>query len=735
MLNQAEISPFDEVSHRTNLEDLRSQLTQRLIALLIGASFLVLWLTLPEIPFPTILFSISAVLLVLGMGLRRIATINSVLARHLLVWGLTGGLLGMMWLFSDPWLPFLGPLLILIGAILVSGSELAIMSLIGLVATGLVCIGSRDYPIYALMAVLVLGTAVSFLGVRALYTALAWADTMRRRADNLLEKVRTHRAELFRALKSSELANMTLQRTEQELIAARKQADQARRLKEQFAVNISHELRTPLNLILGFSEMMYLSPEVYGLVDWPVTLRRDVHQIYRSSRHLLEMIDDVLDLSRVEMASFTLNIEPTQLEPLLQDTATIAADLFRGHSVYLNVEVAPDLPRLDIDRTRIRQVLLNLLNNAQRFTTEGSVTLTARQVGNEVVVSVSDTGPGIPADKLPHVFDEFFQVDLSLRRSYQGAGLGLAISKRFVEAHRGYIWVESEEGRGSTFSFALPIVNYRRSTTSATAGDMPESARPNTPPNILVVDPDPAVAGLIDRRLKEHEVIQVADMGHLAQAVDKHHPHAVVYNMPPGERNDLNEGTLNIPVPVIKCSLPSQTWLIQELAVVACLAKPITSARLMNEIKRLGDVHQVLIIDDDRGFSQLITRILEAAGQPFELRRAYDGQDGLAAMRTEPPDLVLLDLVMPEVDGFQVLGEMRQDPELDKIPVIVLTATSYAEDALNQHGKQLIIQYAAGLSPHKVLEFLQTTLGLLQPDYGIVNDEYINNSQLAIPNS
>jgi CheY-like chemotaxis protein len=535
-------------------------------------------------------------------------------------------------------------------------------------------------------------------------------------------------------------------------------------MKEQFAANVSHELRTPLNIILGFSEVMYLSPEVYGDVDWPPILRRDVYQIYNGSRHLLKMIDDVLELSRFEMVGFTLNREPTRLEPLLRDTVEIVEKLFRGRPVCLEVKVAQGLPVLEIDLTRIRQVLLNLLNNAARFTEEGVVRVEARRESGEVVVSVSDTGSGIPAHELPHIFEEFYQVDRSLHRKHGGTGLGLAISKHFVEAHDGRIWVESEEGVGSTFTFTLPIPD-EHVPFSRLGVDRPlEPPTSETPPPVLVVDPDPAVATMVDRHLDEYEIIQVRGMGQLMEAVMLHHPQAVICNVSPGEKEGFwdepgdrrlpaapgcpyfpssrNESlrfpssrsepvyaqvarntstadtAIAIPVPFIECSLPSQAWLADELAVVGCLTKPITVAQLLREIERVGGVRDVLVVDDDRDFCQLVERMLEASGRAYQVRRAYGGEDSLLALRSQRPELVLLDLVMPGVDGFHVLQEMRQDPDLADVPVLLLTATSYAEDALARRGGRLVsVRRSDGLSPSEVLRCIQSIVGVLDPHY------------------
>jgi signal transduction histidine kinase/DNA-binding response OmpR family regulator len=567
-----------------------------------------------------------------------------------------------------------------------------------------------------LFIALVAGVILAWLIVGTLYTALRWAWSSRQRADDLLELARDRQGELNRTLKSLELAHDLQRRTQRELYFARKRADDARRMKEQFAANISHELRTPLNLILGFSEVMYLSPEVYGAISWPPLLRRDVYHIYRSSRHLLDMIDDILDLSRFDMAEFTLNREPTPLEPLLRNTVEIAQDLFRAKPVELELEIADDLPTLEVDRTRIRQVLLNVLNNAQRFTDEGYVRLEVKQVKDEVVISVSDTGPGIPADRLPHIFDEFYQVDYSLRRNHEGAGLGLAICKSFVQAHGGRIWAESQEGVGTTLFFTLPIPAHHMPVSSLLTTWPPEPSQAENRPSILVVD-DSSIATFIKRHIEAYDVVQVADPDRLAEEITLHHPQAVIVNVQPGERPEYGDVS-SMPVPFIECSLPSQSRMAGDLEVAACLTKPISAKSLLAEIGRLDKHDDILIVDDDRGFCHLVERILQTSGNSFDVRLAYDGEDGLSAMRTRRPDLVLLDLIMPGIDGFQVLETMRRDVCLVDVPVILLTATSYAEDALTQRGNRIVIRRPGGLHPAETLRCLEAVIGAFDPNYG-----------------
>ncbi len=709
-----------------NLEDLRGQLAGRLALALIISSIALIWISWPQETFPFFGVLPLAALLALGGVVHVLVGVRPALARHLLVWSLTAGLLVAMELFPAPWLPFLGLPLSFVGALLISGGGLAVAGMTGALATWLTYRGLRAYPFPELLMTLVLGMVFAWQTVRTLYTALEWAWTMQQRADDLLKLARDRQGELARALKTLDLTNTLLRRTQRELIIARRQADQARLMKEQFAANISHELRTPLNLILGFSEVMYLSSEVYGDMPWPPTLRQDVYQIYSSSRHLMEMIDDILDLSRFEMVGFTLNKETTELEPLLRGAAEIGENLFRGRPVRLEIDIPPDLPALEIDRTRIRQVVLNLLNNAARFTEQGMVRLEAKQADGEVVISVADTGPGIPSDHLQHIFDEFYQVDRSLHRKHGGAGLGLAISKRFVEAHDGRIWGESQQGVGSIFFFTLPIPEYHVPILHPYTTGTVEPSRSTQRPTVLVVDPDPAVADLIRRHMDEYDVVPVTHTDRLAETVMLHHPQAVVCNVPPGE-NIAVRGGCEVPVPFIECSLPSYGWMAKDLAVVACLTKPVTAQQLLGHIERLGSVHDVLVIDDDWGFCQLVERTLEAARRGFVVRHTYDGEDGLQAVRVRRPDLMLLDLVMPGMDGFQVLDEIRREPELAQVPVIVLTATSFVEDALKQRSTQVVMHRPDGLSPAEVLKCLRVMVSVLEPHY---DERFVPNGLL-----
>ncbi|OQA46424.1 MAG: Non-motile and phage-resistance protein [Chloroflexi bacterium ADurb.Bin325] len=708
-----------------NLEALRQQLTQRVAFFICCASVIALWGALPFEPFSVSIFGLLLATLGLSLGTLRLVTIKPALARFVLLWGLLGLETLALVLRSDPWLPFLGIMLTFLAAFLLPGHEFLATAVIGLAAIGLYS-ADRPYSLAGLGISLALSTGCAWLAARTLYTALAWIWNTQQEADRLLEQTRRDRGELHRTLKALDLAYSLLERTQDELVYARQQAEGARQMKERFAANISHELRTPLNLILGFSEIMYLSPEVYGDMTWPPALRRDVYQIYRGTRHLTGMIDDVLDLSRFEMTSFTLSKEPTPLTPFLIATAELARDLFPSNpapgssAVRFEIDVAADLPALEIDRTRIRQVLLNLLNNARSFTEHGVVRLTAESRPTDVLISVHDNGPGIAAENLENVFQEFYQVDTSLHRKHQGMGLGLSISKQFVEAHDGRIWAESTPGAGAVISFTLPLpaaAQIRVEKRHAIRIGAPRSR-----PVVLAANADAALTGWLGRHLPEFDVIPCT--GTLDDEIRLYHPRAVIHNISPAIGHLTVDSSMLItalPVPVIACSLPSKAWLAEDLAVAGCLTKPIGSAQLAQVLQAAVPADRVearvLVIDDDRGFVQLIERMLQALPTPYRTRHAYDGAAGLTMMVEDPPDIVLLDLMMPEVDGFSVLAQMRAQPALAAIPVFILTATSFAEDTLQQHGGQIVIQRGDGLRPLEVLNCVRALTSTLEPRY------------------
>jgi signal transduction histidine kinase/DNA-binding response OmpR family regulator len=698
-----------------NLEDLRDQLAGYLSWILIILSGLSLWLSTTFDPFPTRVAIALLGLLAAGLATRYVHKYSSRVSRYFLVGILLGSLIVSMLVFPAVWLPNLGLLLIFLCAILITGGAYLSTGLVGGVAWLLVFHGLRAYDLYPLLFLLFCGLIVALLVINTLYTSLEWTHSMNLRANELLEEARQQRAELSEALKSLNLVYEYQKKIQAELIWARKRADEARRSKEQFAANISHELRTPLNLILGFTEMMYVSPQIYGDVNWTQPLRQDIYQTYRNSRHLLGLIDDILDLSRYEIMGFSLNLESVPIGPLIQDTCEIARDLFRGRDVEFQIDIQENLPTVEIDQTRIRQVLLNLLNNASRFTQQGTVRLNACLQEQQLLVQVSDTGPGISPEKLAMVFNEFYQVDSSIRREHGGAGLGLAICKQFVEAHNGNIWVESVEGQGSTFSLTIPL----RPVAQLEEPYLPKSAvngkTAGIRSRILIVDPDPSLVALVRHLLQDFDVIQVKNLGLLPEAVLLHRPNAVILNNPSGESLVDGRTLANVPVPVVECALPTRFWLAQQLQIAAYLTKPVTSQELVQEVKRLGKIQRALLVDDDRGFLQFLERSLQSLSNHFEIMRAYSSQEALEAIPEFSPDLILYGLSMAGDEGPDPLIAIR---DRAGCPVILLADSLHSSDPVSANDSHRIsIWQKNGFQSTEIMRIVNLLMRTVKPRY------------------
>ncbi len=465
--------------------------------------------------------------------------------------------------------------------------------------------------------------------------------------------------------------------TEQQRTAERlKEID---KLKTQFLANMSHELRTPLNSIIGFSRVILKG------IDGPLTelQKTDLTSIHNSGQHLLSLINNILDLSKIEAGKMELNFEEVDLGPILKSVVSTAVALVKDKPVSLYQEIPDDLPIVWADSTRMRQIILNLVSNACKFTDEGAITVRAQADHEKVMISVADTGIGIPVDKLNSIFEEFTQVDASTTRKVGGTGLGLPISRHFVEMHQGQIWVESKPGRGSTFQFFIPIKPGEEQPELVTT--VPEGKTDGRNKVIIAIDDDPSVITLYERFLERQDymVIGINHKHDIVAQVKDLAPAAILLDVLMPEKDgwsilrSLKEDVLTKDIPVIICSIVSDKNRGFSLGAADYLVKPIAEQELLKALKYLESEPKkrgkVLVIDDQADDILLIRRILEVQSQ-YKIIEASNGKQGLELVHNVNPDLIILDLTMPEMDGFKVVEALKDSEKTRSIPIIIVTA-------------------------------------------------------------
>ncbi len=560
----------------------------------------------------------------------------------------------------------------------------------------------------------------SWLSARNLYTALAWVWNGYEQARHNEEVALGRGAELRRALKALDEAAYRLERTNYMLSLARQQAEEAYRLKQQFSQTISHELRTPLNLIVGFTDLMLKSPEFYGGHLTPAYLR-DLSIVHRNARHLQNLVNDVLDLARIEAAQMSIILEETDPAMLVQDAVNTARSLVESRGLALRVDVEPDLPPVSVDPTRIRQVLFNLLNNAARFTQRGSVTVSVQRQDGQVLFAVADTGMGIASEDIPRLFQEFQQVDGSARRRYGGAGLGLAISRGFVELHGGRIWVESQVGRGSTFFFTLPLKEADPLAPRADASTAAHAARlaVEKPEErvLLAATQSASAAALLTRYINGCRTVVVHSLEEGRLAAQKVMPQAVIIDMAiealdADRLEQLARSWGLVHVPFLACSLPGEETLRRHLAVEGYLIKPISRESLWDVLRQLGEaIDQVLLVDDDRDFVRLMTRMLDNPVRRYQVITASSGQEALALLGHTRPDLILLDLMLPDIDGYQLIGHLRARLNGRHVPIVVVSAQDEGNRSEIVAGT-VLLTVPDGLVPAEIVQWVQNALDM-----------------------
>ena len=477
------------------------------------------------------------------------------------------------------------------------------------------------------------------------------------------------------------------------------------KLKTQFLANMSHELRTPLNSIIGFSRVILKG------IDGPVTdlQEQDLNAIYNSGQHLLSLINDILDLSKIEAGKMELAIEEVDLSDMINSVMSTAVGLTKEKPIELQRDVDSDLPLAHIDRTRIRQVLINLISNAAKFTEEGFIRVSAHKDVNTdgssiIKLTVADSGPGIAPEDQQKLFKPFSQVDASPTRKSGGTGLGLSISRHLVELHGGTLEVQSQLGQGSTFSVSLPLPELPAADIDLPFGEGPI---------ILAVDDNRQVISLYERYLGSHNyrVIPLTNPGQAVQLASQLQPFAITLDimMPSCDGWTILEKLKQNPetrhIPVIICSILEDQEKGFSLGAADYLVKPILEEDLVHAIHRLDSdesIQRVLVVDDDEDDLRLVKKVLDQEGR-YTVETALGGQQALSLLEHETPHAIILDLYMPGLDGFSLLETLRANPHTRDIPVIIFTGGD-----LDEHQRSLLA--AAGQAMLQKSLFTETEL-------------------------
>lgn len=503
--------------------------------------------------------------------------------------------------------------------------------------------------------------------------------------------------------------------------------------KSQFLANMSHELRTPLNAIIGFSEI--LADQTFGELNAKQT--RYANNVLVSGRHLLQLINDILDLSKVEAGKLELELSRMNIKGLLENSLIMIKEKAMKHGIRLDLQISQELIDLEIstDERKLKQIMFNLLSNAAKFTPDGGNVRVSARIGDwrlaigdletkakitsdqsTIEISVADSGIGIKPEDQERVFGEFEQVDSTYARQQEGTGLGLALTRRLVELHGGRIWVESEgEGKGSTFTFMIPAKAEERKSEIPAEPEEPLISRPDADdsrPLVLVVEDDRQASELISQYLSEadYAVAHAFDGEQAIQMARELKPYAITLDilLPKKDGWEVLAELKSLPetkdVPVFIVSIVENRPFGLNLGAIEYFVKPVNKEQLVEAVRnvmakteREPKAMTVLVVDDEPQTVELLTDSLRTEG--FSVLQAYGGQQGIDLAIEKHPDVIILDLMMPEVNGFDVVQQLRAHPEAMEIPILIFTAKDLTEEdrqKLEGHVQAIALKSGSG---------------------------------------
>lgn len=549
-------------------------------------------------------------------------------------------------------------------------------------------------------------------------------------ADRLEESYRDLEKKVMERTKDLRIANEELERRRMELEFVNAELRRANETKNRFLATVSHELRTPLNSVIGFSEL--LKGQAFGgLNDKQMEY---VNYIHTSGKHLLQLINNILDISKIEAGRMELVKEDVDVESLVEEAIATVRPMADARGIALRTRIEGK-GSIRADRAKLRQVLLNLLTNAVKFNRDGGlVDVETRFEKGEFLVSIKDTGIGIKKGDLEKVWMEFERVGNRERRAIEGTGLGLAVTKRLVELHGGRIWAESEYGKGSTFTFTIPAEGVKPKEKV----EIEPAVVSEDSPLILVVEDSLQLRELIMSYLREsgYSAVGVGSGREVMVMAKKLKPFAITLDimLPDVDGWDLlkelKEDPHTTDIPIIIVSALDDMKKGVSLGACEYITKPVDKDSLLNALKSINFMTKVkrgsftiLAIDDDPEVLELLSGILEKEG--FSVIKASSGKEGLELASRKEVDLIILDLMMPDMNGFEVMERLRSLPDTSDIPVIVYTAKDLTMDERRKLKRDMAEIIKKGFSVDRILEEIKR-LEMLYPSRAKMIDSLTN---------